>query len=939
MRSRRQMLIAVVLLLGLTLPCLAQEPANTPKPTEQQQQQPQHQDAPAPEPHPDLKPLLDAIRAQLSERKYGEALQQADTLLQQATEKGDKVGQAYAHRLRAWALQRLRKGQDAQLAWEQAEQFWREVGEEAFVVEALLGRAFCLWRTNETLAKELVAQALERARVEQKRPLAAARVLNDVGVDWYDARVLGVAQRCWEQALAIFESLIPSSLDVAATLNNLGNVARNRGDLELAQRYYEQALAIKERLAPNSLTVATTLASLGNVALERGDLALAQRYYEQALALYERLAPNSLDVAATLSNLGAVALERGDLALAQRYYEQALALFERLAPDSLQVAAALNNLGLVALERGDLALAQRYLEQALALYERLAPNSLDVATALNNLGLVALERGDLALAQRYYEQALALYERLAPNSLDVAVTLNNLGNVALERGDLALAQRYLEQALAIKERLAPNSLTVATTLVSLGNVALERGDLALAQRYYEQALALFERLAPNSLDVAATLSNLGAVALERGDLALAQRYYEQALALFERLAPNSLTVATTLNNLARLKLIQRQPHVALQLLQRATAIVETQRQALPDPETRALLAEWQFQPYLLLALAYLHLNQPAKAAETLERSRARSLAETLHQRQLAFSENLPAPLRQLLQQQQQLSAQRRQAYRQLQQADPNDREQVAQLQRTLGTIDQQQRALDERIRHEFPEFARQYLPAPLTIQQIQQSIDTGTVLLYHALVDDNLLIVAVSSTQVRGVVRKVNQGQLEQQVQELRRILSKMPAFRSAPERETWQRLSQQLYAQLIAPVQGMFKGAQRALLCPDGVLSQLPWAALIVKMQANQPVYWIEQVALHLTPSVGVYRQARQVQPAAQGVAVAAVWRYTSSEPIELAQAQSAVAALLRRSGASTLLTDLPAVRDEVQALRGLFGKQARVVVNAQATPQAARQ
>jgi Tfp pilus assembly protein PilF len=65
---------------------------------------------------------------------------------------------------------------------------------------------------------------------------------------------------------------------VAGTLNNLGNVALDRGDLAAAERYYQQALAIYEKLAPNSLQVADTLHNLGNVALDRGDLARAEQY-------------------------------------------------------------------------------------------------------------------------------------------------------------------------------------------------------------------------------------------------------------------------------------------------------------------------------------------------------------------------------------------------------------------------------------------------------------------------------------------------------------------------------------------------------------------------------------------------------------------------------------------------------------------------------------
>ena len=112
--------LSLMVLLGLTLLCLAQESPNNPNANEQPPQ-PQHQDAPAPKAHPDLQPLVDAIPNLLRERKHENALQQADALLQQATEKGDKIGQAYAHRFRGWALQRLNRLDDARQAWERAE--------------------------------------------------------------------------------------------------------------------------------------------------------------------------------------------------------------------------------------------------------------------------------------------------------------------------------------------------------------------------------------------------------------------------------------------------------------------------------------------------------------------------------------------------------------------------------------------------------------------------------------------------------------------------------------------------------------------------------------------------------------------------------------------------------------------------------------------------
>jgi CHAT domain-containing protein/tetratricopeptide (TPR) repeat protein len=538
-----------------------------------------HQDAPAPEPHPELKPLVEDIRTLLGNGKFQDALPKADGLLQQAKAKSDKIGEAYALHFRAMALQSLRKDKPDQLpevasVWASALALWREIGDEAFQVEALLGQAYCMWRSSPEQVQALVAEALRVARGEAKRPLAIAAVLNSAAAGWYGIGQLSVAETLLQQALAIFEHLAPNSLEMASTLNNLGVVARNRGDLARAEQYYQQALAIYEKLAPNSLDVARTLNNLGSVALNRGDLARAEQYYQQALAIFENLAPNSLEMARTLNNLGNVAADRGDLARAEQYYQQALAIFENLAPNSLEMASTLNNLGRVARNRGDLARAEQLYQQALAIFENLAPNSLQVASTLHNLGNVAADRGDLARAEQYYQQALAIFENLAPNSLEMARTLLNLGVVARNRGDLARAEQYYQQALAIFENLAPNSLQVATTLHNLGNVAADRGDLARAEQYYQQALAIREKLAPNSLQVADTLNSLGNVARNRGDLARAEQLFQQALAIYEKLAPNSLEVAGTLNNLGNVAADRGDLARAEQYYQQALAIFE-----------------------------------------------------------------------------------------------------------------------------------------------------------------------------------------------------------------------------------------------------------------------------------------------------------------------------------------------------------------------------
>jgi CHAT domain-containing protein/Flp pilus assembly protein TadD len=968
--------LSVVVFVGLVLIGAAQE---TPQPP--QQPAPTHQDAPAPEPHPELKPLLVELDKLIKDRKFQDALPKADELLQQAKAKGDTIGEAYALRFRAFALQEMRKTTPDQLpevasVWASALALWREIGDEAFQVEALLGQAYCVWRASPEQAQTLVAEALRVARGEAKRPLAVATALHNAGAGWYGIGQLSVVETLWQQALAIREQLAPNSLQVAGTLHNLGNVAYSRGDLARAEQLFQQALAIFEHLAPNSLDVASTLLNLGNVAYSRGDLARAEQYYQQALAIFEHLAPNSLDVASTLLNLGVVAYSRGDLARAEQLYQQALAIreklapnsldvagtlhnlgnvaysrgdlaraeqlfqqalaiYEKLAPNSLQVAGTLNNLGNVAADRGDLARAEQLFQQALAIFENLAPNSLDVASTLDNLGTVALNRGDLAVAEQLYQQALAIREKLAPNSLDVAGTLDNLGNVAYSRGDLARAEQLYQRALAIREKLAPNSLQVALTLNNLGNVAYSRGDLARAEQLYQRALAIYEKLAPNSLQVALTLNNLGLVAWERGDLARAEQYYQQALAIYEKLAPNSLDVADTLQSFAILARQRQNYPQAQRYLARALAIYETQRTAVQDPETKTAFAERYFNAYTLQAQLALDQQQPQQAALALERSRARTLAELLQARAIPLPTNAPQALKDLIAQQEQLQRDFLLLARQRRQTDPDDTNALQRLQAMSRELADRQRQLDRQLREQFPAYADLLNPQPPNLKQLQAALDATTVLLYHAFADKELLIVAVSRQTVRGYRVKVDPRTLEKDLAEFQRVVAKPPLERTASERRKLLALGQRLYATLIKPAEPSLKNATTVLLCPEGALNQLPWGALVVAVdKQGRPTYWVERVAIGLTLSAGVYLQAKAVRPAERGVAIAAVSQYRR---LEVAQAPK-TAQLVRRSGRA--LSNLPAVKQEVAQVRRLLGKQGVVaVLEAAATPERARQ
>lgn len=338
---------------------------------------------------------------------------------------------------------------------------------------------------------------------------------------------------CARQALAKSQTGGANSLRAAASLNMLGSIQYFQGQLDEADKYYQLALRMIESLAPASIDAARELTNLGNTASLRGELGEAEAYYQQALTILTKHPPEGLEVAGPLIGLFKVFSERGDLTQAEETLQRGILIQQRLAPGSLDLATSLNNLGVLAWQRGDLARAEKYLQQALALREKVAPGSLGVAQSFTNLGAIALDRGDWAAAEKHHGEALAIKQRLAPGSLNLAISLNDLGVLAQKRNDLARAQNYYQQAIEIREKLAPESLDFAQSLQSSGELAQDTGDLAKAEKYYQRSLAIRERVAPNSTVQAESLAALASVIKKKGDLRTAAELFDKALNVLE----------------------------------------------------------------------------------------------------------------------------------------------------------------------------------------------------------------------------------------------------------------------------------------------------------------------------------------------------------------------------------------------------------------------
>ena len=782
-------------------------------------------------------------------------------------------------------------------AWRDAEEAWKRAGDGPGQIQAVGWQAVLAMRDDEPTGARLVRRTIVLAESETNRPRMTATALCEIGDALSGRSLLDHAQQIFETALSISEKTGSGLLEVASSLSGLGGVAQSRGKLEDARQYYERARALREKVAPDSLPLASSLNNLGNLAAREGNLPVAKDFYERALKIHESIAPRTLFVSGLLNNLGLVATYQGDLQAARDYHLRSLALREALAPNSLDQAASLTNLGNVAYHEGDLATARDYYRRALERYAKMAPGSMPLATNLSNLGVVAWTQGDLSVARDYLTQSLLVRQKLAPDSLDVAESLHALGNVALSLGDLSGARNYMERSLAIaekqapgslnvaellnsfgaiafaqqdwkaardyylralatREKLAANSLAVAMSLKNLGDIALENQDLSAASDYYQRSFDITEKLAPNSLNTAAALGTVGDLERARGNPAAAIAHHERALQIRQRLAPNSLDVADSLHQLSRISFDKADIASAADYSARAWAIVRTQATDVTGEEARQSF-EMYFHPIgTHLVRSQIALGKTEAAFLTLEEGRAQTLLHMLSQRGVA-RRLAPADTWTRYEIAQTASDRAGSALEEAG-SDPQKAEPARQAYTRLRLETEQRWA--EVVRSIEPA-----VPTPLSPIDAKRALPGDTALAAFAVGEDASTLFIVQSDQpVRAYPIDLSLKELTQQVKLVRESASRIRIIRGV-DRDAADRAriaaARTLYRQLFpAAARALLAGSQRLLLSPDGVLWDLPFAALVMN-DDGPPRYLGLETPLIYTQSLTTFAKVRQLE------------------------------------------------------------------------------
>lgn len=329
--------------------------------------------------------------------------------------------------------------------------------------------------------------------------------------------------------------------------------------------------------------------------------------------------------------VGLLSLEIAEPEQAVIAFETAATLYSELE-DPRRQALTVNEIAYAFERQGRLDDARRAYERALTLARQEDDASRWQGTFLTNLSWIYLRLGQTELALDLANEALDLRRRNGDRR-GQGITLTTRATALRRLGRLAEARDTFLDAwrLLLAEQDAPKR---ANALVGLGLTDLESGRLERAEHAFTSALALHET-AGRQRSSAIVRLDLAEVHLAHGDGERARALASRALGTFDALADRQgqagayYALAHAERLLGRLEIAFHYSNLALDQMESIR-----QRAGVDRLRSSYLAFRHEYYEQAIDLLMALHQRQPAagwtvRAVETLERSRARNLRESV----------------------------------------------------------------------------------------------------------------------------------------------------------------------------------------------------------------------------------------------------------------------------------------------------------------------
>lgn len=691
---------------------------------------------------------------------------------------------------------------------------------------------------------------------------------------------------------------------------------------------YAQALSLVE-VAGDWDSKAMVLNKLGRCSFATGDYQKAADYHVKALELIRSRGDRYAE-AVTLMNLGEAHRFLPETQQAIDYLNRSLQLWQ-LIEDRRGEAEALHLLGRVYYDQRLVHKSLVYSDQALELARTLSDGGAEMSI-LGGMAMSYYILGEFEKAAELWKRTLALARELHRSGMET-VYLSKLGSASDALGDKEGALRYLDQAIQ-RARARGDIPEEAGALQTKGRVYRSIGEPRKAIEQLDQSLVLLKGI-DSPAGVARAHYNLGKIYTDIGEYVKAIDYLNRALTVWKAKA-DTINIAATIRELARAERGRGNLEAALGQSEVALNLMEWVRSQAGGPELRAsYLAivqdcfELQIDVLMRLQQRDQTKNYAAAALRTGERSRARSLLETLAEAGVDLRRGVSPDL-----------VKREQILVEELSARATEQARIRSVQGDSTVMDQQIKDLitkhetvEAEIRFASPAYAELAQAGPIGLDEIQRrALDDGTLLLEYYLGQERSYLWAVTTTSIesyelpaRSVIETATR-----QVYELLTARNRRLKFETAEERRArvaradaaFTPAAEALTKIILGPVADRLAN-KKLLVVSDGALQYVPFAALPAPNTSNAEPLGLSHEIVSL-PSASTLALLRQQlagrKPAAKTAAVLA-------DPVfdnEDARVKASLARLQNQRGEPALAVNKRGgnvLRDELQRLASESG------------------
>ncbi len=639
------------------------------------------------------------------------------------------------------------------------------------------------------------------------------------------AQILGnvaEAKESYRQALNLCDGDLRLKIDIG---NNLFPLDSSKKDL---QKNLESYLELSRQLKYEK-GEAQVISSLARLAKSSSNQQEAIGKYQQAISIWQRL-KNRRGQAQAFYELGTIYPEQSQ---AEQFCVKAFMLWQA-CNDKRGQARALASAGHCQSRIGNMQEASNYYRTAFELAKEFGDESQMISIA-NGWGYLYENYGEYDKALQQYRNALNL-SQITQNVKNVAIALIEVGSTLRLIGNHVDAHATLLQAVRLAHQFPQYE---AYAVMYLGANYHAQGRDTEALRNFQHARKLMQTLNEDG-GVAEISNEIGNLYAERHQNKLARQEYLSALSLFQK-NNEPFNICQTHFLLAKLAYKSNHLDEALAHVQPAISIIEDlraniQSQTLRTSYLAAVNNSYQLNTEILMRKAKTHPlnNFVAAALQISEQSRARSFLDSLNEVRANLEKDLDPKVKARKQELFVLLSAKTEKRKALLSGDYKQ-EDLDTLNKEISELELQSDNLQMQIHAASPRYSALTVPQPLDANQIQQLLDSETLLLEYALGEEHSYLWAVTPdsvvpftlpkrSEIEGLVRALHDLMKVREPKPGETIFQHAKRKRNADTQ--YPKLAAKLSQILLQPVAHKLSN-KKLVIVGDGALHYLPFAVL----------------------------------------------------------------------------------------------------------------